>query len=260
MKLIDFDETEYEPSPDTEDMTALTLNSLNVIKDSIRMQFSDPSSYGKIDAVEGFIIRYNSTIREISDDFDDEELAIVRGLHSNFVAFMEAMFKDKLKIGIPEIDDMSAEEQETILHYLYRFFIMNIKQNMLNFMKSYIDKNKSALASVLPDTSTASSKRFANILNDADIVRICANIDDVVKLAMTDKEVTVSEFLDMCKAKEDDLEREFIDSKYDDASITGNFVNRYRKMLPEWCIVELTSALIAQLVVKYKNTKEDNIV
>lgn len=260
MKLIDFNNSDYEPSPETEDTTALTMNSLNIIKDSIRMQFNDPSGYGKIDAVENFIIRYNSTLREISDDFDEEEQAIVRDIHRDFISFMEAVFKDKLKIGIPDLDDMSQDAQDMMIHYLYRFFITNIRQNMLNFIKSYIKKNKSALAQILPNTNTASSKRFSNIMNDAEIVKICANIDDVVKLAMTDKEVTVSEFLEMCKAKEDDLEREFVDSQYDKAGITGNFVNRYRKMLPEWCIVELTSTLIAQLVVEYKNPEESNIV
>lgn len=255
MKFTDFEYSEYEPSELTDNIT-LTMDSLSLITESIRMQFEDPSSYSKIDAVELFITRYNATLRDLEENYDEEESAKVKEIHRKFISFMQKMFKDKLKIGIPELDDMSTEDQDTMVHYLYRFFIINIKQNILNYVKAYIKKNKSALGSVLPSVNTVSSKRFSGIMDDQDMIRICSNSDDVVKLALTDKDITVTDFLDMCKAKEDDLEREFINEQYDNAGVTGNFVNRYRKMLPEWCIVELTNTLLAYLVSKYRRTED----
>ena len=254
MQLTNFEYSEYEPS-EPAGTTLLTLDSLSLITESIRMQFEDPSSYGKIDAVEEFITQYNTTMQEIEEEYDEEELAKVKEIHRRFISFMEKIFKDKLKIGIPEIDDMSMEDQETMVHYLYRFFIINIKQNILNYVKSYIKKNKKSLGEILPANNTVSSRRFSAIMDDEDMIRICANSDDVVKLALTDKDVTVTDFLEMCRAKEDDLEREFLNEQYDNSSVTGNFVNRYRKMLPEWCIIELTNTLLAYLAAEYRRAE-----
>lgn len=254
MKLTNFDYSEYEPSEMT-DNTILTEDSLALISESIRMQFEDPSGHGKVDAVSAFITRYKVTVSEAEDDCDEEELARAKDIHRRFIAYMESLFKDKLKIGIPELDDMGEEEQDTMIHYLYRFFITNVTQNMLNFVKAYIKKNKTSLGAVLPGTKTVSSRRFSDIMDDDDMIRICSNLSDVVKLALTDKEITVTDFLEMCRSKEDDLEREFINEQYDNFGVTGNFVNRYRKMLPEWCIIELESALLTYLVSKYRRTE-----
>lgn len=251
MKLESFDNPEYEPS-ELEDSIILTQDSLDLITESIRRQFEDPSGHGKIDAVETFMTRYKVTISEAEDNCDEEEIAKAKDIHRRFIAFMEAILKEKLKIGIPELDDMGMDEQDEMVHYLYRFFITNVRQNMLNFIKAYIKKNKDALGSMLPDTKTVSSKRFSDIMDDQNMIRICANLSDVVKLALGDKDITVTDFLEMCRAKEDDLEREFINEQYDNAGVTGNFVNKYRKMLPEWFVIELESALLTYLVSKYK--------
>lgn len=251
VKLTDFSESEYESSEITGEIT-LTADALALIQESIRMQFEDPSSYSSTDAVETFIVRYNATLQEIAEDYDEDENVKARDIHRQFILFMENIFKEKLKVGIPELEDLSEDEQLTMVHYLYRFFIINAKQNMLNFVKSYIIKHKETLGTILPDKVTASSKRYSDLMTDTDMVRICSNLSDVVQLALTDKDITVTDFLEMCRSKEDDLEREFLNDQYDNAGVTGNFVNKYRKMLPDWCIIELESSLLTTLVAKYR--------
>ena len=41
--------------------------------------------------------------------------------------------------GIVDLEDMDEESQEEFIHQVYRFFIVNISQNMFNYVYRYID-------------------------------------------------------------------------------------------------------------------------
>lgn len=254
MNLVSFDTMDYEPD-EIRDETTLTETAAILIKDSIKAQFKDPSEDTKTDFVSTFIARYQLTLKEISDDFDEAENEELHNIHRGFISFMEDILKKKLKIGIVELEDMDEESQEEMVHQIYRFFIINISQNIYNYIFRYIEKNKAALAQILPSRSTVSKKRMSGLMDDKEMIQICANIQDSTQLALVDENITVDDFFEMCASKEMDLEREFVIEQYNNFAITGNFVNKYRKMLPSWMIVELESAVLSALVRKYRTTE-----
>ena len=45
---------------------------------------------------------------------------------------MEDLFKEFLGIGLPDIEEKNDEIQEEIVHYLYRYFIININHRFRN--------------------------------------------------------------------------------------------------------------------------------
>lgn len=254
MNLVNFDTMDYEPD-EISDETTLTETAATLIKDSIKAQFKDPSEDTKTDFVSTFIARYQLTLKEISDDFDEAENEELHNIHRGFISFMEEILKKKLKIGIVELEDMDEESQEEMVHQLYRFFIINISQNIYNYIFHYIEKNKSALAAILPNKNTVSKKRMSDLMDDKEMIQICSNLQDVVQLALTDENITVDNFFEMCASKEMDLEREFVIEQYNNFAVTGNFVNKYRKMLPQWMVVELESTILSALVRKYRITE-----
>lgn len=251
MNLVDFGTMDYEPDEIVEE-TTLTEMSVGLIKDSIRLQFKDPSADKKTDFVSTFIVRYHLTVNEISDDFNDEENVRVKNIHRDFISFMEDLLKKKLKIGIVDLEDMDEESQEEFIHQVYRFFIVNISQNMFNYVYRYIEKNKEALAAILPTVNSVTRRRMSDLMDDKAIIQICSNLQDVVRLALTDENITVDDFFEMCVGKDHDLELEFVKEKYELFELTGNFVGKYRKMLPQWLVVELESNILTTLVRKYR--------
>lgn len=251
MKLTNFANIDYEPE-DLDSETTITDEGLGLIEESIINQFEDPSGHAKTDIVSSFLTRYALTKTEIAYTADEEEIESAKNLHRRFVAFMEETFKEKLNIGIVDLEDMGENEQDTIIHYLYRFFIINISQNMFNYTYRYIKKNKTELSQILPNTKTVSIKRMSDLIDDKEMVVIAANLSDAVALALSDENITVTDFLDMCKSKDYDLEREYVIDRYDDFTITGNFVEKYHKLLPSWYVVELESTLLTKIVKKYK--------
>jgi hypothetical protein len=254
MNLTKFDYFDYEPV-EGEDETTLTDTSLQLIKESIENQFKNPIGYAKVDFVSQFIQRYRLTLTEISDDFNESETAEVKNMHTNFISFMERTLKEKLNIGIVDLEDMGEEDQEQIIHYLYRFFIININQNMFNYVYHYIKEHLDAIVEVLPEIKTVSSKRMEEVVDDPSIIKICTWMSKVIDIALHDENIFVDDFFTLCRSKEYDLEREFIIEKYDNDEVTGNFVDNYRTMLPEPTLIELETELIAKFTKKYRKEK-----
>lgn len=254
MNLAQFGTFDYDVSGAEE--TTITSVSAELIQESILNQFKDPSGYAKVDFVQSFFQRYKLTLKEIADDYDEDEISATKELHRKFIGFMEKTLMERLSIGITDLDNMGDEEQEQMVHYLYRFFIINLNQNMYNFFLHYIEKHKSALAEVLPATKTVSIRRLTEIVEDPDMIKICAWISEVTKY-ITEQEISVDDYFELCMAKEYDLEREFTMQQYEEFAVSGNFIERYLSMIPEPIMVELESEMIAYLTRKYRKPKEE---
>ena len=88
---------------------------LSIIKDSIKEQFEDPAKYGINDFVQTFETRYVITKQNMDEENEEEIIS----LYEQFISFMRDIFKDKLSLGFPYLEDMSETEQiELILTYL----------------------------------------------------------------------------------------------------------------------------------------------
>lgn len=254
MNLAQFGTFDYDVSGAEE--TTITSVSAEIIQESILSQFKDPSGYAKVDFVQSFFQRYKLTLKEIADDYDEDEISVTKEIHRKFIGFMEKTLMERLSIGITELDNMGEEEQEQMVHYLYRFFIINLNQNMYNFFLHYIEKHKADIAATLPNVKTVSVRRLTDIMDDSDMIRICAWISEVTKY-ITEQEISVDDYFELCMAKEYDLEREFTMQQYEDFAVSGNFIERYFAMIPEPIMVELESEMTAYLTRKYRKPKEE---
>ena len=135
--------SEYYYAPtDLEDEMFLSEVPVEILEDSIRNQFDDPSEYRKRDYVQSFITKYE-VARDNTLDDDMQELEDSR---IQFINFIQNIFEEKLGVGFANIDYMGEEDQNELIHLTYRFVIKNIKKNFVNAILNYIDRYKSEVA------------------------------------------------------------------------------------------------------------------
>lgn len=239
---------EYQPQ-DAESEVLLSDLPLDIIIGSITTQFNDPMEYRKNDFVQSFITKYQITKEKIESDEEAEELEEV---YDKFVSFMENIFHEKLGLGIPELDDMGESEQLELIHYIYRFFIINIKKNFTIYILNYIEEHKSELASILPKKKDVSTSSLKQIIDDPDDLTIIVSIADAIHAILSDGDVSVEKFLEESAGDDANLENEYINEAFDDFKINGNFVLNYFKMATEEFRVEVECKVRNKILKKYR--------
>ena len=154
---------QYQPNDiDTEMM--LTELPMDVLEENITKQFENPIENHKMDYIANFITKYKyskETLDAYADDYNDDQISLSQ-IRSEFIVFMTELFEQKLDLGFPMIDELLEEDQDELLHFTYRFFIMNIKRNFVNVIMNYIDKNKEDICETLPrrkDVTTLTMKK-----------------------------------------------------------------------------------------------------
>jgi hypothetical protein len=198
--------------------------------------------------VQTFETRYALT-KENMDEENEEE---VIELYTQFVSFMRDIFKEKLSIGFPYLEDMSEAEQLELLHYTYRFFIINLKQNYMTFIYNYIQKHKSDLAALLPKKKDVTTNSLKEVIDDEDDVTIIAGITECMDYVLYNDDISVSEFLELSRGDEPNLENDFINEKYDDYNINGNFIIHYAHLLDDITKIEIESQIRNKMLLKYR--------
>lgn len=252
MNLDVFKGFDYEPQDDDESIMLSELP-LNLITDSIREQFNDPSTYAKNDFVQVFETRYNITKQDMDDDNEDE----INTLYIRFVSFMRDIFKEKLGIGLPNLEDMEESEQLQLIHYIYRFFITNLKKNFITYVSNYIEKYKTEIAEELPKKKDVTYKTLKDIIEDQDDLTIITNISMVVPKVLQDSSIGIDDFLQLSDDIEGNLENEYISEKYEDFNITGNFVPLYYKLLDASTRIEIECNVRNIILGKYRESYEE---
>lgn len=237
-------------SPEEDSEVMLSELPLTIIKDSIREQFEDPEKYGKNDFVQTFETRYVIT-KENMDEENEEE---INELYIQFISFMRDIFKEKLSLGFPYLEDMSEEEQIELIHYTYRFFIINMKKNYTTFIFNYIMKHKTELAEKLPKKKDVTTNTLKTVVSDEDEVTIMASITDCIDMILNEGNVSVEEFLQLSRGNDANLENDFINEKYDDFNINGNFVDEYSKLIDSITRTEIESHVRIMMLQKYNGS------
>lgn len=248
MNLEMFKGLEYEPQ-DAESEILLSSLPLSIITGSISTQFKDPMEYRKNDFVQSFITKYQVTKENILEDEEGEEL---QTLYDGFISFMENIFHEKLGIGLPELDDMSEDEQLELIHYVYRFFIINIKKNFTTFIFNYIEENKESLAENLPKRKDVTTASLKQVVTDSEDLAIITNIAEVIEIVLKDENITVDSFLELSRGDDANLENDFVSEHYDDFTINGNFVRSYCKMLTDEFRIEVECKVRNKILKKYR--------
>lgn len=239
---------DYEPN-DVEDEMFLSEVPLTLLQENIRSQFLDPGENRKTDFVQSFLNKYIYTKENDLEEEDSE----IEELHDTFIKFMEDILHEQLSIGIPNLDQMSNEEQEEIVHYIYRFFIINIKKNFVKFCLNYIKDNKGKIYDELPKKKDVAYLSYKKVIDDEEDLLIISNISTVVQ-DIFGKEFTIDDLFNAIGADGDShLELDFIMAKYDSFDITGNFMDDYMKLVSsdETLLYEITCKVKNKMLNKY---------
>lgn len=249
------DNYEYTPN-DISYEEFLSEAPLDLIQESIKTQFSDPINYNKKDYIASFINMYNYSMSKASA-FEDEDTDSLTYLRDKFYGFVLSMFQKKLGVGIVDFDDMSREDQDEIVHYVYRFFLTNCKKNITTLVMNYIDDHHD---DYIPegddddeDVTKNSMKRY--VTDPADVY-VLSHLSSVISEAL-DPEMDVDQFFEYCGANDDAcLETVFVKNKYDDFVLTGNFVPFYFKLTDYDEFLTEVEAKVRHKILKKYNKKD----
>lgn len=242
-------EFEYAPNEINSDMFISEIP-LSLMKENIIAQFNDPLEYRKKDHLTTFITMYDYS-KENADAFEDEEMDSVNKLRDDFYSFMLEMFHNYLNIGFPEFDNLSDEEQNNLIHFTYRFFLINIKKNFVTFIYNSIMDNKERFLldedEIGKDVTTIALKK--EVSDQADI-SILAKLDNVIDTILGD-DIDIDDFFEKC---DDDscLETRFVSEQFDKFNITGNFIAPYISMIDLDFRSTIESKIRNKILKKYK--------
>lgn len=245
---------EYEPT-ELEDELFLSDIPLEIMKSSIRAQFSEPLENRKRDYIQSFITKYEfSKSNSYEDDLNNVEM-----LHDDFINFITKLFDETLDVSFVNLEDMDDDDKHELLHLTYRFFIKNIKKNFITIIINYLNLHKEELTDELPRKKDVTTLHFKQeISNDTDVI-ILSNLNTVIDTILeVVRTYTTDDFMDLCRGDDACLETEFVRSKLKNFIITGNFIAKYIDMLDDSFKVEIESKLRNKILKKYPRKKQAN--
>ena len=244
--LNEFNDYGYNPN-EVDSEIFLSDIPLSLMKETIRNQFEEPLEYRKNDYLQTFFNKYEFTKENMTED-DEEE---VEELYSGFISFMEEIFKEFLGIGIPNLDDMSEEEQEEIIRFIYRYFIIDIRKNFVNVIYNYIKERKEKIAERMDKKKDVTYLSLKKYVDDEDEIVILSNLGEVINDILSE-EFTIDEFFKYSRTDKNELEIDFVSDRYDTCAITGNFVSHYINMVDEELKMEIECKVRNKILKKYK--------
>lgn len=243
-------EYSYQPNDISSD-TFLSEIPLELTKENIIAQFENPLEFRKKDHMTTFINMYRFS-EEHADIYEDEDIDNVHELRDNFYSFMYKLFQEYLGIGIVDFDTLSKRDQDDLIHYTYRFFIINIKRNFVSFILNYIETHKEEFISndeeKKKDVTSVSLKR--DVISPEDI-HVLSNLSNVLH-DILHKDISIDDFFEGCDSSEPCLETRFVKKQFDTLRLTGNFVSKYVKMLDYDFLSEIESKIRNKILKKYR--------
>lgn len=233
---------------DYDDEESLLLEvPVNLLKENLLNQFNSPSKYNGSDIIRGFIQNYKYTKADTIEEEDEEGMIDLERIRSDFISFVLMLFSERFGIGMPDIEDASEDEQDELLHFTYRFFIMNIKKNFTNVICNYIDQHSDELA-LGEETKTKEITTIAYQKElDEPYLQIISNLADIIDYILSDvkENYTVKDFLLLCDGKIPSLETQIVSTAFDEDRLTGNFVGPY--------VDSVTDSLKFEIEIKARN-------
>lgn len=224
--------------------------SLDLLKENIKAQFSDPLEYRKKDHITPFLAKYQYS-KDNADAYEEEDLEDIRDLRDEFYNFMQIMFKQYLNIGFPNFSDSGEEEQDDLIHYTYRFFLMNIRKNFVCFLMNQINRRRDTFDVDDDKRRDVTTLSFKKEISDPVDVYILSNLHSIIKDILADTEISIDDFFEDCD-NEGCLETQFVSRKFDEIAIVGNFIESYFTMLDADFIADIESKIRNKILKKYK--------
>ena len=237
----------YENIEDEEEF--LSMVPLNLTKENLMYQVTHPSEQRTVDFIRSFIQRYEYSKSIVTDEDERIELLSIR---DDFLGFFEELMKRMLGIGYPDLRDLPESEQNELIHFSYRYFVMQMRENFVNLITNHImdhldDFRDSGLKR--KDVSTIVYKKEFGDHEDASII---ANLSTIIQNILRESDLSVDEFLILSQSDFPTMENTFIQEKYDELKITGNFVPNYVTMISSTLYVEIETRVRGKLLKKFR--------
>jgi hypothetical protein len=243
---------ELYQSSSLDDEQFLSAMPLSILEDGIKKQFINPLDYRKTDYVQSFIQKYNFSLDNMTEDDENE----VADLHDEFIQFMKELLHEELNLGLDGIEDMPEDDQHELIHFVYRFFITNMKKNFATLIINYIDRNRDEIEPTLVKTKDVIYRNFKPELDDEYYVLILSNLSNVISHILS-ASFDVDSFLDYVTGKTPVIETEFLKTNTDKFIITGNFVQPYIAMVDYDFRQSLENKVRKEILNKYPNRKKE---
>lgn len=235
----------YYGGDETEEF--LSEISLSVLKENLLQQFRDPG-WVSVDYFNIFIKSFEYSMREVEDE---EDVAELDRLKLNFFEFMTDLFRARLGIGFPNfLDTLDDGDAVDLMHFTYRFFTLNIKENFLYYIWNYIDKYKDDLSERFETKKDITYLAYRKKLRDLDIMLI-SNLADIITYILT-QDITIDEFFTLCDGDESGVELMTVIDGYNEMTITGNFIPKYAKMIGPALRLEIEQIIRSNILRKYR--------
>lgn len=168
---------------------------IDIIKENIKSQIEDPLTfttnhcdqvYETLDeAMEevGHIDEYREELYELRDDFN---------------TFLLLELDQGFGLGI-DMENLQTHEMESIAKNAYEFFVVNLRENLTNFLKNYICINKSILAGLFTDEykrKDVTTSNMKKLTKNRDDVVVLSNIISVI-YHILDLEIDPEDFMEL---------------------------------------------------------------
>ncbi len=230
-----------------EDSTFLSQVPVALLEQNILMQFGNPDNF-RMDYISSFINQFNYSKELVEDDDENDTLL---SYHDNFIDFMEETFMNRLGIGINNLKEMSREEQQDLVHFTYRFFIINMKNNFFNLFYNYINENKEFFIENATRRKDITTQAFKKEI-DEDDATILANLSDIMNYIVHDVKLDVDDFLRLCEGDEPSTELTLVTEYYEDFILTGNFTEKYCNMIRIPMRIKIEGEIRNRILKKYR--------
>lgn len=227
--------------------------SLALIEENILYQFKE-AGWIKVDYVAEF---YSSHTYSVEMAETDEELDDVENLWDQFLEFMVEMFRRNLQLGFPNLLDAPTEDQLDLLHFTYRFFILEIKENFVNYVWSYMNDHKDELLENFEIRKDVTSNAYKKELDD-DAIVILSNLSNIVFCILEkflSEEITVDDFMIRCEGEDSRVETVIVSDGFDSFDLTGNFTQKYASMIDDILKTEIEAEIRTKIFKKYRGSK-----
>ena len=243
----------------TDDEDFLSSVPLEVLLQSIDKQFEDPEEYINNDFVQAFVDNIEFIRVHPDDEVMDETDVVER--RELFILHMVKSFEKWLGLGVNEIEGKPDAEQDDIIQYVYRFFLLDIKKNFTNLVLNYIDDHRDEIYELFKDASSASKLVFKNEINDEFDITVLSNLGPVVNHILNDVRNNLddcTEFFRLCEGNSASENLESTRNYFNDFIICGNFIDSYIGLLNDDLLDTIKSKVRNKILKKYPKRKNIN--
>ena len=168
---------------------------IDIIKENIKSQIEDPLTFmtNHCDQVYETLDEAMSEVGHI-----DEYKYELEEIRDNFNSFLINELDSRFNLGI-DMENLQTYEIEDVGKNAYEFFVVNLKENMTNFLMNYICLNKSHLAGLFTDEykrKDVTTNNMKKLTKNKDDVVILDNIISVI-YHILDLDIDPEDFMEL---------------------------------------------------------------